>query len=121
MKKMKEKGEMDYDDEYDILSFKTSEGEYYKSVELDHMTVDVDKEGHIIGIQLFKASAFLEVDKDVLRNLLHWELHVKIENGIIEIRIAFSFKQKDKLIEKNPIIMQNLPSALPDSEVACAA
>ena len=62
------KGEMDYDYKHDILFFKTKDRKYSKSIELlDNLVVDVDKEGFLVGIQIFDASLYLNVDK---KNLL---------------------------------------------------
>ena len=67
-KSLKVKGEFDYDYKYDTLFFKTSEREYVKSIELENMVLDIDKAGFIVGIPIFEASKFLNLDKKV-RNL----------------------------------------------------
>lgn len=129
MRYLKEKGEVDYDFKHDILFFKTKEREYKKSIELDNIVIDVDSKGFIVGIQLFEASDFLNMKKINLRNVTDWEFNTRAEpiklNGTeatkIEIRLSFKVKYRNKIIEKNPIIMpQPIKGHLPNSELACA-
>ena len=73
-KKVKGKGEVDYDYKHDILFFKVKNREYTKSIELlDNLVVDVDKEGFLTGIQIFDAAEYLNIDKKILLNLFKFE------------------------------------------------
>ena len=63
-KSIQGKGDVDYDFKHDILFFKTKDRKYAKSIELlDNIVVDVDKEGFLVGVQIFDASEFLNLDK----------------------------------------------------------
>ena len=42
-----------------------------------------------------------------------------IQDGYIEIRIVFQIKIRNKIIEKNPIIMQDIKESLPNSQMIC--
>lgn len=130
MKNIKAKGEVDYDLKNDILFFKTKNREYVKSVELDNIVLDIDSEGFIVGIQIFEASEFLKMSKINLRDVPKWEFNAKTEkvqeNGKavtkIEIRLVFQVRVRNKLIEKNPIIMPHpIMDVLPNSELVCVA
>ena len=123
-------GEVDYDYKHDILFFKTKNREYVKSIEMDNIILDIDSEGLIVGIQMFEASKFLRMDKISLREIPKWEFSTKadkIKEGNkeltkIEIRLVFNVKIRNKLVEKNPIIMpQPTTINLPNSELFCVA
>ena len=119
MQNIKGKGEVDYDYKQDILFFKTKNREYKKSVELDNVVLDVDKEGFITGIQIFEASKFLDLSKNVLMKIPKWEFRASVEDGIIEIRLIFQVKVRNRIIEKNPIFKQVAGISLPNSKVVC--
>lgn len=129
IRKLKGKGEFDYDFKHDILFFKTKNREYIKSIELDNIILDIDSLGFITGIQIFEASKFLRLDKIKLREVPTWEFNTKTEKinqegkdvTKIEIRLVFKIRVRNQLIEKNPIIMpQPISEQLPNSELSCA-
>ncbi len=128
IKKLKGTGEVDYDFNNDILFFKTKNREYEQSIELDGIVLDVDTAGFITGVQIFDASNFLKIDKVKLRDIPKWAFNTKAEripeSGLIriEIRIEFKVRLRNKLVEKNPIILpQPVDISLPDSELVCVA
>ncbi len=116
---MKGKGEVDYDYKYDILFFKTAEREYVKSIEVNNIVLDVDKEGFIVGIQILEASKFLCIDKKMLLKIPDWIFEAKVDHGKIEVRLLFKMMVRNKIIEKNPIIVQETSEPLPNSELVC--
>ena len=127
-KKAKWKGEVDYDFKHDILFFKTKNREYQRSLELDNLILDIDSEGYIVGIQIYEASHFLNVERLKLRDIPNWEFNVKTEQmdqqgkkiTKIEFRLVFQVRVRNKLIEKNPIIMpQPIDEKLPNSDLMC--
>ena len=121
-KRLEGKGEVDYDYKHDILFFKTKEREYSKSIELlDNLVVDVDKEGFLTGIQIFDASEFLDIDKKSLLQIPNWQFTINVHENIIEIRLVFQIKVRNKIVEKNPIISQQINQKLPNSELVCEA
>ena len=119
MKTLKGKGEADYDFKQDILFFKTKDREYKKSIELDNIVLDIDEEGFIVGIQIFEASKFLNLKKDMLLSIPTWQYQATFYEGRIEVRLMFQIKVRNKIIEKNPIIMQQIQENLPNSELVC--
>ncbi|NCN99277.1 hypothetical protein COU62_01270 [Candidatus Pacearchaeota archaeon CG10_big_fil_rev_8_21_14_0_10_35_219] len=100
------KGEMDYDYVNDILFFKVSEREYAFSVEFQNMVIDIDEENFIVGIQIFEASKFLRMSKVNLREIPRWKFNAKLDNNTIEIRLDYQLKVRNRIFEKNPIIIQ---------------
>ena len=121
-KKLEGKGEVDYDYENDILFFKLKSRQYSKSIELlDNLVVDVDKEGFLVGIQMFDASEYLNIDKKSLLKIPNWQFTINVHESIIEIRLVFQIKVRNKIVEKNPIISQQINQKLPNSEMICEA
>ena len=121
MKYLKGKGIVDYDYKYDILLFKTQEREYVKSIEIENMVLDVDKDGFIVAIQIFEASKFLKVYKYALLKVSQWNFEATVKDGMIEFRLTFEVVIRNKVIEKNPIIIQSISESLPNSKLVCAA
>ncbi len=115
------KGEVDYDYKNDILFFKAKDREYSKSIELNNLVVDVDSEGFIVGLQIFEASNYFNLSKDALMKVPKWQLNILINNKLIEIRLVFQVVARNKIIEKNPIITQQVEEELPNSELVCVA
>ena len=121
-KKLEGKGEVDYDYENDILFFKLKGRQYSKSIELlDNLVVDVDKEGFLVAIQMFDASEYLKIDKKSLLKIPNWQFTINVHESIIEIRLVFQVKIRNKIVEKNPIIAQQINQKLPNSEMICEA
>ncbi|MBU2561552.1 MAG: DUF2283 domain-containing protein [Nanoarchaeota archaeon] len=120
-KQLKSKGEVDYDYKQDILFFKTSERDYAKSIELENLVLDVDKEGFIVGIQIFEASKFLNISRNMLLKIPTWQFEANVRDGRIEFRLMFQIVVRNKIIEKNPIIMQPISEPLPNSNLICEA
>lgn len=114
------KGEMDYDYTNDILFFKIKDREYSFSIEFQNMVIDIDEEMFITSIQIFEASKFLNMSKINLREIPKWRFDAKIEDNIIELRLNYQLKVRNKIFEKNPIIIQENKSGLPSSQMACA-
>ncbi len=118
-KQLKGKGICDYDYKHDILFFKTKDRHYERSIELGNFILDLDKEDFIVNVQMLDASEFLQINKMMLREIPQWHFDAKFDEGKIEIRLMFQVKIRNKIIEKNPIIVQNLEEELPNSEMSC--
>jgi len=118
-KYLESKGEVDYDHTNDILFFKIKDREYDRSLEFENLVIDVDSEDFITGIQIFDASEFLQVDKESLRNIPNWTFKAVISNDKIEVRLNYQTRIKDRIVEKNPIIIWENKSHLPNSEMVC--
>lgn len=108
------KGEMNYDFINDILFFKVEEREYDYSLEFQNIVVDIDKEQFVVGIQVFDASKFLQIDKVHLKQIPKWKFQAKIEGKVIELRLFYQIIVRNQTIEKNPIIVQQNTAGLPN-------
>ncbi len=115
------KGESDYDYKHDILFFKTKDREYSKSLELNNIILDTDNEGFITGMQILDASNFLQVKPMILKNIKNFEFNAHNEHGKIEVRLTFQMQIRNKIVEKNPIILQETPMYLPSSTLQVSA
>jgi len=113
------KGEYDYDFAHDILFFKVKNREYVKSIELDNIIIDIDYEDFIVGIQIFEASKFLEIDKKHLMNIKKWKFAAAVSEKRIILKLAFQYVMRNKIIEPKPIIVERTEESLPDSEMIC--
>jgi len=111
-KHLEAEGEMDYDYVNDILFFKVKDREYSFSIEFQNMVIDVDEEKFVVGIQIFNASKFLRISKINLREIPKWQFKAKIEEGFIELRLNYQLRIRNKIIDKNPIIIQENRSGL---------
>jgi len=116
---LKASGEWDYDFKYDILFFKVKNREYLKSKEIDNIVLDLDSERFLTGIQIFDASKFLGIDKKTLMNIPKWAFEARIQDDKIEVRLTFEVKVRNKVVEKNPIIIRSISEKLPNSELIC--
>lgn len=116
-KSLEGKGEMDYDFVNDVLFFKIEDREYDFSLEFQNMVIDVDEEEFITGIQIFEASKFLEIDKSNLKQIPRWKFEAKITGNIVEIRLFYQIEIRNRIIEKNPIIIQENTANLPSPQV----
>ena len=106
------KGKMDYDYVNDILFFKLDNREYSYSLEFQNMVIDVDEEDFIVGIQIFDASTFLNISRANLRIIPKWQFKSKVDNGVVELRLFYQISIRNKIIEKNPIIIQENTSEI---------
>jgi len=116
---LKHKGECDYDYNNDILFFKVYDREYSHSIELKNIVLDMDEENFIVGIQIFEASRFFNIPKEFIRSIKNWEFKANIEANTVEIRLIFNVVYRNKLIEKNPILIQPLNETIPNSKLIC--
>jgi len=72
-----------------------------------------------MGIQIFDASEYLDIDKESLLKISSWQFAIIVDQGIIKIKIMLQVKVRNKIIERNPIIEQNIGLKLPNSEIIC--
>ena len=85
--------------------------------EFQNMTIDIDKEKFVVGIQIFNASKFLEISKINLREIPKWQFKSKIEEGVIEIRLNYQLEIRNKIFDKTPIVIQENKSKLSSSQI----
>ncbi len=119
-RELKNEGESDYDVHNDVLFFKVKDREYAKSMEFEHFVLDIDEEKFIVGMQIFDASEFFKIPKQMLRNVQQWNFQAKIEQNLLEVRLVFQMLHRNKIIEPRPIIIEQLKEPLPDSNVTCS-
>ena len=81
------------------------------------MVIDVDEEKFVVGIQIFNASKFLRLSRINLREIPKWQFKTKIEDGIIELRLNYQIEIRNRIFEKNPIIIQENKSGLPSPQM----
>ena len=113
------KGEFDYDYVNDILFFKTKNRNYDRSIEMDRFSIDVDEENFVVGIQIFDASEFFGLGKELLRNVKKWQFQASVDENRLEIRLIFQTVFRNKIIEPRPMIIEELDEPLPNSKVVC--
>ncbi|MBI5065681.1 DUF2283 domain-containing protein [Candidatus Woesearchaeota archaeon] len=114
------RGEKDYDFGEDTLFLKIKDRNYETSIEIENFVLDLDKEGFIMGIQIFGASNLLGVSKQQLKNLKDWQLEAKIEENRLFFNLKFQIKEENKIVEKNPIIFEQMKESFADSQVVCS-
>jgi uncharacterized protein YuzE len=118
-KVLNEEGIFDYDFVNDILFFKVKNREYSYSIELLDYVIDVDEEGFIVGLQIFDASKVFNMSRESLRIVKNWKLRASVKEGILEVKLVFESMLRNKIVEKNPILVQRLEKKLPNSSMLC--
>ena len=92
------RGEIIYDYNYDILTFKIKDTKYKKSIEFQNFVADIDSEDFVTGVRIFDASKVFGMDKYVLQSIVHCEFKSSIENNVITIIFKFSAKIRNKIL-----------------------
>ena len=107
-KVLEAEGEMDYDYINDILLFKVKDREYDFSIEFQNMVIDIDNEQFIVGIQIFDASKFLNIDKEHLRKIIKWQFKARLQGNEFRMELYYQVIIRNKIINNNiyPIIIQ---------------
>jgi uncharacterized protein YuzE len=123
-RQLKCKGEFDYDFVNDILFFKVKNREYEKSLEFDNLVIDLDEEGFIVGLQIFDASEYFRIKKLYLRAAVKWRFEARLEKisklkSRLEIRLMFQVSIRNKIVQPEPIITQDVRGAHEDSRILC--
>ena len=118
-KNLKAPGEFDYDFKYDTLFFKVKDREYSKSVEAGNFILDIDSEDFLTGVQIPDASKLFGIDKMKLMKIPNWNFEGRINNGELMLKLAFQVQLRNKTIEPRPIIFQEAPAGLPNSQIIC--
>ena len=121
MRHLEKEGEMDYDYVNDIIFFKVKDREYDHSLEFSNIVIDIDSKYFIVGIQIFDASKFLQIDKLHLKQIPKWKFQAKIEGNTIELRLFYQINIRNQIIEKNPIIVQQNTTNLPEQTMTVPA
>ncbi len=118
-KQLRAPGEFDYDFKYDTLFFKVKNRRYSKSVEAGPFILDIDSEDFLTGVQIPDASKLFGINKMKLMKIPNWNFEGRINEGVMILRLAFQTQIRNKIIETKPIIFQNAPRGLPNSQLIC--
>ena len=94
--------------------------EYLRSIELEDVVLDIDKEGYITGIQIFGASKMFNIDKRAIRSIKKWVFKVRTEGKGIFIQLMFEMVRRNKVVERGQNLVRESSSLGTDSEVMCA-
>ena len=115
------KGMVDYDYKDDTLFFKIKDRHYMKSIDFEDIVLDIDKEGYIIGIQIFGASGFFKLPKLALNNIKYMEFDARAENNIIKLRLLFRCMLRNKeIVQAGENLERESTSPLQDKTVLCS-
>lgn len=114
-------GEYDYDYKNDIFLFKVKDRQYSHSIELQSLVIDFDEQGYIVALQILNASEVFDISKKQLKQISGFKMQSKIHEGRIQINLKFDMKTRNKLIEYQPIIFENIGESTPNSELICVA
>ena len=117
---LRKEGVFDYDYVEDTLFFKVKDRDYSHSIELLDYVIDIDSEGFVSGLQIFDAAELFALDKNSLRAVRQWKLEASLRDGVLEVKIVFESLFRNKLVEKNPILVQRVNEDLPNSTVFCS-
>ena len=93
-------GKIDYDYVNDILYFRVEDREYSHSTELIGYVIDFDTENFIIGIQIFNASVYFKISKNLLKTVKDCSIQASVINGVMEVRLVFKLLFRNQIIEK---------------------
>ena len=116
-KHLNKPGEYDYDIRNDIFFFKVKNREYSHSVELRNFVIDFDDENFIVGLQIFDASDFLNIPKEILLQVKGFGMKAQVKDGVIQINLGFTSVQRNKTTQHSPIIVQEVGQNVPDTKV----
>ena len=119
IRRLESSGKIDYDYVNDILYVRVDDRDYSHSVELLGYVVDIGTEGFIIGLQIFNASVYFKISKTALRQIKNYSLEASLIEGILEVRLSFNVMVRNKIVEKTPILVQQMGENLPNSTVLC--
>lgn len=112
-------GKYNFDFKNDIFFFKVNNREYSHSVEMNNVVIDFDEEQFVTGVQIFNASEFFSVEKNLLKQIREVKMQAKVENGTIKIKIEFDVTIRNKVKNYNPIIFERVNDQIPNSEILC--
>jgi uncharacterized protein YuzE len=115
---MRNKGEIVYDYENDILLFRTKDRDYLKSIEFENISIDIDMEGFITGMQVFDASKTFKLQKYALKHIRRFEFVSRYEDKVIAIQLTFTAMMRNKSLfnKGQDFIRETFDSRLSNSE-----
>ena len=107
---------IDYDKEHDIFYIlkKKREKDVVHSVDLEDFVVDLDKENHVVGVEIIGMSKMLNIPKKYFDNLKNAKLIVSYRRGrqIIAIYLLLQFKAGSKIQEIKQALYFGNPSKI---------
>ncbi|MBI2134018.1 DUF2283 domain-containing protein [Candidatus Woesearchaeota archaeon] len=92
------RGEILYDFKYDTLVFKVKDRSYKKSLEFQNFIIDIDNEDYVTGIRILDASKVCDVEKYVLKSIIHGEFKAsKTDKNVITVTIKFMANLRNRI------------------------
>lgn len=116
-KHLKKQGEYDYDVQNDIFFFKVKNREYSHSVELNNFVIDFDEENFIVGVQIFHASEFFKLTKEILRQVRGFKMNAEVKEGELRVDLGFISVQRNRTTHHSPTLITNVGLETPNTNV----
>lgn len=115
------KGVYSYDYVNDLLLFKVKNRDYLKSLDIDNLVVDIDKQGYITGLRIFDASKIFNIPKLALKNIKSFKFNARIEDKKVTIQLEFIpvLRNKPLIKQGQNLVREAIGSQLSNSEVLC--
>jgi uncharacterized protein YuzE len=87
-----------YNEVEDILYLHFKKNNYHSSFELNRTIFDLNKEGELIGLEVFKAKDFFKIPqiKKILSNLVKASVEIRITTKSVELNLFLKSKEKQK-------------------------
>ena len=105
---------------YDYLVFKIENVEYYRSIELENLLIDLNKKGRLSGIRIFDPSKIFGISKKRLDNVGDFRFHIKIKKNILTLELEFKFMEKKRSVTEHGVMKEILDSNIAETEVVCS-
>ena len=116
----RKKGACLYDDEHDILMFKTKGRDYAWSLEYDEFVLDIDTKGFVTGIRIFDATKVFDMTKEALKHVKNFIFKTKIEDKVLRVLLKFTSLREKKPIEHSYGFERDVREKINDVEVVCS-
>lgn len=99
MRKKMMKSYIKYDWELDILTFRKSDDEIKKSIDIQNVLLDLNSNGLVVGIEILDISKFCGVSKTILNNITKSKVEIKYcPKELLMKIILFYRKEQEKII-----------------------
>ena len=75
----------DYDHLFDVLYIKGKAEKIFKTVDLNDLILDIDKDGKLVAIEVLNISKLINRDRKYLSNLGLIKVEIRYHPGLLEI------------------------------------
>ena len=92
-----------YNEVEDILYLHFKKNNYHSSFELNRMIFDLNREGDLIGLEIFKAKDFFKIPqiKKILSNLVKASIEIRITTKLVELNLFLKSKEKQEISKES--------------------